>query len=78
MILAMAGGQIVLEKITSYARDLIRKDQNRRHKIDQLQALVSAGIVSGEGARSMDELRAAAKNLARDGETDELHSQQEG
>ncbi|HCW89828.1 MAG TPA: hypothetical protein DHU56_07235 [Marinobacter sp.] len=70
--------QMVLEKITSYARDLIRKDQNRRHKIDQLQALVSAGIVSGEGARSMDELRASAKNLAKDGETDELHSQQEG
>ena len=63
---------------SDYVRDLIRKDQDRRHKIDQLQALVSAGIASGEGARSMDELRAAAKHLAGDGEAGELHSQQEG
>ena len=63
---------------SDYVRDLIRKDQDRRHKIDQLQALVSAGIASGEGARSMDELRAAAKYLAKDGEVDELRSQQEG
>ena len=63
---------------SDYVRDLIRKDQDRRHKIDQLQAFVSKGIASGEGRRSMDELRAAAKFLARDGEVDELHSQQEG
>ena len=62
---------------SDYVRDLIRKDQDRRHKIDQLQSLVSAGFASGGGARSMDELRAAAKCLARDREVDELRSQQE-
>lgn len=63
---------------SDYVRDLIHKDQDGRHKIDQLQAFVSKGIASGEGRRSMDELRAAAKHLAGDGEAGELHSQQEG
>jgi antitoxin ParD1/3/4 len=62
---------------SDYVRDLIRKDQDRRQKIEQLQALVSAGIASGEGTRSMDELKAAARQLAMDGKIDELHSQQE-
>jgi antitoxin ParD1/3/4 len=61
---------------SDYVRDLIRKDQDRRHKIDQLQSLVSAGIASGKGTRSMDELKVAAKCLARDGKADELRSQQ--
>ena len=63
---------------SDYVRDLIRKDQDRQHKIDQLQALVSEGIVSGIGARSMEELRAAAKHQAKDRESDEIRSQQEG
>ncbi|MEC7727034.1 MAG: type II toxin-antitoxin system ParD family antitoxin [Pseudomonadota bacterium] len=63
---------------SDYVRDLIRKDQDRQQKIDHLQALVSEGVASGVGLRSMDELRTAAKHQARDGKADELHSQQEG
>ncbi|MTI76218.1 MAG: type II toxin-antitoxin system ParD family antitoxin [Marinobacter sp.] len=55
--------------ISDYMRDLIRKDQDRRHKIDQLQSLVTAGIASGKGTCSMDELRVSAKKPARDSST---------
>ena len=63
---------------SDYVRDLIRKDQDRLRKVEELQALVTAGIASGPGTRSMDELRAAAKKLAMDGDSDGVHSQQEG
>lgn len=63
---------------SDYVRDLIRKDQDRLRKIEELQALVTAGIASGPGTRSMDELRAVAKKLAMDGDSDGVHSQQEG
>ena len=53
---------------SDYVRDLIRKDQDRLRKIEELQALVTAGIASGPGTRSMDELRAVAKKLAMERE----------
>ena len=45
---------------SDYVRDLIRRDQDRAGKIARMQALVSEGLVSGVGERSMAELRAAA------------------
>ncbi|MDP4546890.1 MAG: type II toxin-antitoxin system ParD family antitoxin [Marinobacter sp.] len=63
---------------SDYVRDLIRKDQDRLRKIDELQNLISAGIASGPGTRSMEELRLAAIKLAKDGIADEVLSQQEG
>lgn len=45
---------------SDYVRDLIRRDQDRAGKIAHMQALVSEGLASGVGERSMAELRAAA------------------
>ena len=45
---------------SDYVRDLIRRDQDREHKIAQMQALVSEGLASGTGTRTTDELRTAA------------------
>lgn len=42
---------------SDYVRDLIRKDQDRADKIAQMQRLVSEGLQSGDGSRTMDELR---------------------
>ncbi|MFW5452621.1 type II toxin-antitoxin system ParD family antitoxin [Thioalkalivibrio sulfidiphilus] len=49
---------------SDYVRDLIRRDYERAVKVARLQALVTEGIQSGAGERSMDELKAAAKALA--------------
>ena len=46
---------------SDYVRDLIRRDQDRASKIAQMQALVTEGLESGTGDRSMDELREAAR-----------------
>lgn len=46
---------------SDYVRDLIRKDQERAEKIAAMQALVSEGLESGPGTRSMAELLDAAK-----------------
>lgn len=62
---------------SDYVRDLIRKDQDRLSRIAQLQALVSEGIQSGKGRRSMDELRAEARKLSRDGGFDGVFAQPE-
>ncbi len=45
---------------SDYVRDLIRRDQDRQAKIDNMQRLVTEAIESGEGARTLNELRAAA------------------
>ena len=45
---------------SDYVRDLIRRDQDRQAKIDNMQRLVTEAIESGEGARTLKELRAAA------------------
>ena len=49
---------------SDYVRDLIRRDQERAHKIARMQQLVSEGLESGEGDRSMHELREAARAQA--------------
>ncbi len=46
---------------SDYVRDLIRKDQERLGKISAMQQLVSEGLESGVGSRSMDELLEIAK-----------------
>lgn len=50
---------------SDYVRHLIRRDQERMAKIAHIQALVTEGIQSGAGKRSMDELKAAARKKAR-------------
>ncbi len=45
---------------SDYARDLIRRDQDRAAKIAEIQALVDEALTSGEGQRTMDEIEAEA------------------
>lgn len=45
---------------SDYVRDLIRRDQSRSDKIAIMQRFVDAGISSGVGGRSKDDLFAAA------------------
>lgn len=46
---------------SDYVCHLIQSDQERTAKIAHIQALVTEGIKSGIGRRSMDELKAAAR-----------------
>ena len=46
---------------SDYVRDLIRKDQDRAAKIEQMKRLVNEGLESGVGDRSMNELLQAAR-----------------
>ncbi|MES9884120.1 MAG: type II toxin-antitoxin system ParD family antitoxin [Sedimenticola sp.] len=41
---------------SDYVRDLIRRDQDQAMKVAQMQALVTEGIDSGAGDRTMCEL----------------------
>jgi antitoxin ParD1/3/4 len=50
---------------SDYVRHLIRSDQERTAKIAHIQALVTEGIESGAGRRSMDALKAAARSQYR-------------
>ena len=45
---------------SDYVRDLIRRDQTRNDKIAAMQSFVVAGLQSGVGIRSKDELFAEA------------------
>lgn len=45
---------------SDYVRDLIRRDQTRNDKIAAMQSFVEAGLESGFGVRSPDELFAEA------------------
>jgi antitoxin ParD1/3/4 len=45
---------------SDYVRDLIRRDQTRNDKIAAMQSFVEAGLESGVGVRSKDELFAEA------------------
>ena len=45
---------------SDYVRDLIRKDQDTNTKIQQMQAMVTKGLESGVGSRSMEELAQVA------------------
>jgi antitoxin ParD1/3/4 len=46
---------------SDYVRDLIRKDQDTNIKIQQMQAMVTKGLESGIGSRSMEELAQVAR-----------------
>ncbi len=46
---------------SDYVRDLIRKDQDTNIKIQQMQAMVTKGLESGVGSRSMEELAKVAR-----------------
>lgn len=46
---------------SDYVRDLIRRDQDRAAKIAQMQRLVTEGLESGVGNRSMSDLLDAAR-----------------
>lgn len=50
---------------SDYVRDLIRRDQERGEKIAQMQALVTEGIESGAGDRSMDDLHKNARDQVK-------------
>ena len=50
---------------SDYVRDLIRRDQERGEKIAHMQALVTEGIESGAGDRSMDDLRKNARDRVK-------------
>ena len=49
---------------SDYIRDLIRREQQQAEKIAHIQTLVSEGLESGAGKRSMAELKAEAKKIA--------------
>ncbi len=49
---------------SDYVRDLIRRDQDRAAKVANIQALVTEGLESGAGSRSMVELRQTARKQA--------------
>ena len=51
---------------SDYVRDLIRRDQERRAAIAELQQLVDEGVASGVSERSFPEILAAAKQEARE------------
>lgn len=50
---------------SEYVRDLIRKDQNDKEKLEALRAAIQAGMDSGVSGRTADEIFAAAKNKAK-------------
>lgn len=50
---------------SDYVRDLIRRDQTRNDKVAAMQRFVDAGLESGVGTRSKDQLFAEA--MARAG-----------
>ena len=49
---------------SDYVRDLIRRDQDQAMKIAHMQALVTEGLESGTGRRTMEELRETAREKA--------------
>ena len=52
---------------SDYVRDLIRKDQEKKEKIAQFQALIDEGLKSGVSSRSMEDLLKEARKLAEQG-----------
>jgi len=51
---------------SDYVRDLIRQDQEKRKKIQALQAAITAGLQSGESDKSFDDIIQAARNSLKD------------
>jgi len=56
------GGQY--SNSSDYVRDLIRHDQERSHKIANLQTLVREGLDSGESDRTPEDIRQAARQAS--------------
>ncbi|MDN5869745.1 MAG: type II toxin-antitoxin system ParD family antitoxin [Nitrococcus sp.] len=52
---------------SDYVRDLIRRDQDRATKIAYMQDLVTEGLNSGLGSRTMAELREEARKQSSAG-----------
>jgi antitoxin ParD1/3/4 len=51
---------------SDYVRDLIRRDQERADKLNELQKLITEGVESGVSARSVgDTLKAARAQVAK-------------
>lgn len=50
---------------SDYVSDLIRRDQERSAKIAAMQTAVNAGLASGTGHRTADELFETARQQAR-------------
>jgi antitoxin ParD1/3/4 len=53
---------------SDYVRDLVRRDQERRRVIAELQTLISEGIDSGVSEKSMGDIMVAARAAALGGE----------
>ena len=49
---------------SDYVRDLVRRDQERRRVIAELQTLISEGIDSGLSEKSMGDILVAARATA--------------
>jgi antitoxin ParD1/3/4 len=49
---------------SDYVRDLIRRDQEREHKLAALRRFVDEGEASGISDRSIDDILAAARKIA--------------
>ncbi len=50
--------------VSDYMRDLIRRDQEREHKLAALRRLVDEAEASGISGRSMEEIMAEARRTA--------------
>lgn len=51
--------------VSDYMRDLIRRDQERKQAVAELQQLVDDALVSGVSDRSFPEILGAARREAR-------------
>ena len=49
---------------SDYVRDLIRQDQERAGKIEQLQRLIDEGLASGMSNKSIDQILEVARKQA--------------
>ena len=50
--------------VSDYVRDLIRRDQERRDGIAQIQRMIDEGLDSGIGTRAMADVLAEARRQA--------------
>lgn len=57
---------------SDYVRDLIRRDQERRGKIANMQHLVQEGLESGLSEKSMDQILDAARAQASRSDADDV------
>lgn len=49
---------------SDYVRDLIRRDQERASKLEELQRLIAEGLESGVSTRSIGDILKAARDQA--------------